>query len=376
MRKSNVLLLIITLFIAITPVKGSQNGDITGSFSTTGYNNETMISDSVGLFYVNESNYLTNGISTSSITPQLQYYISFQASDLDGFENVGFDIFLIYYEGFDLDVTENELYSFVDSKEQTRLDTLYLKWEGVYVDGNYSDDNFTLQNDGATTNWEINPSITVDESPVVLESISTGSETSREFKVYFSVEKVAPYSSSGEWQVVVKAKDSLINTTTPDNTYESLNFLTMQFYGEINLDSINTLEWNDVSPGMSYDDDNAKSSINDVKFLSNSNYDILVKSSEVWTQIVGDISTDAKITNNAILPNTVSIVASLNGTWESNFVNVGQVDFTNSKAISEDNIRTGVEYELKNIYLYLKLSPQFQNGQYRGTFTIGISNSL
>jgi hypothetical protein len=325
---------------------------------------------------VNESNYLTNGITTSSITPQLQYYISFQASDLDGFENVDFDIFLIYYEGYDIDVSDNDLNSFVDTKEQTRLDTLYLKWEGVYVDGTFSEDHFTLQNDGTTTNWEINPTIVVDESPVILESSSTGSETSREFKVYFSVEKVAPYSSIGEWQVVVKAKDSLVDTLTPDKTYMSLNYLTMQYYGEINLDSINTLEWNDVNPGMSYDDENAKSSINNVKFLSNSNYDILVKSSEIWTQIVGDISTDAKITNNAILPNTVSIVASMNGTWESNFVNVGQVDFTNSKAISEDNNRTGVEYDLKDIYLYLKLSPQFQNGQYGGTFTIGISNSI
>jgi hypothetical protein len=62
--------------------------------------------------------------------------------------------------------------------------------------------------------------------------------------------------------------------------------------------------------------------------------------------------------------------------WSSNLNSIGQIDFLNLKPIGDVNERTTAIYDMKDVYLYLKLSPQFQNGQYQGTISIGIVNAI
>lgn len=376
-KKMLVLLLMIvsTLFFTST-VYSATTGQITGSFTSSGYNNQSIIAEEISVYHIDENAYTEVGMLTSSLTPDLEYYIEFSVSDLDGLEDIELDIYLFFYEDYDLSVTDEQLFSVGTNHINTNEEALHVTWDGVFENDVLISEDFVLEKDESFTNWKLDPSITVDSSSVNLKSVSIGSKYNRTYKVYFTTEKVAPYSSSGEWQVLIVSNDKKLSETEPDQVFQYKTQLTMQYYGEVNLDSISTLEWNDVYPGMSYDDENAKGSIQNIKYLSNAPYYIIVKSSEVWNQVVGNVNVNATVTNNALLDNTVSIVATTASVWSSNLNSIGQIDFLNLKPIGDVNERTTAIYDMKDVYLYLKLSPQFQNGQYQGTISIGIVNAI
>jgi hypothetical protein len=380
-RKITMMFVLCLLaFVALgTQTKAATTGDIDGSFTSSGYNNQTVIHEgSIKIYDVNNLDPTGTGTLTTSLTPNTEYYLTFTVSDLDMFEDVSLDMYLAYVEGYNLESTDQDIIDASGLITDSVPEGLHITWSSTYVDGVYSSELFGLEFNGAvTTTWELDPSVTVGETPVTLSSVSTAqSVNTRDFKVYFKTSKVAPFSNTGEWGVVVKTTDSILSVETPQVQYEVEANYSMQFYGEVNLDLTSDINWENVYPGLKYSDAEAKETVSNLRYLSNSDYDTIVKSSEIWAQITGSIVEDATLTDDALDNNTFSIVAAAQSTWTSDLSSNGQIGFLQTKAIGDYHIRTSEEYDVVTLYLYLKTSPQFQNGYYLGSITFGITNHL
>lgn len=379
MKKIVVTLLLFTLtFFTMNQLLANTEGDVDGTFTTSGYNNPVVLqNDSIEIYNVNNSTDPASGILTTSLSPTQEYYMSFVVSDLDGFENIELDISLIYVEGATIDTTEEEVITAFDSFATTAPEKLSIQWSATYVDSVFSSETFTL-NDivDSDTSWELSPQIDIDSTLYDLTSSSTAlSDVVREYTVYFKTSKVAPYSNAGEWYALVKVIDTEVEGNT-ETTYFMNDGYNVEYYGEINMTSATSPSWEGIYPKMNYDDVEAQATVTNVGVLSNSNYDVLVKSSEVWEKEFGLIDNQSVLTANPTEENTFSIVATTEAVWSDDLRSAGTLNHLGMRPIIENQSRTQEVYDSVSFYLYLKLSPQFQNGTYTGKIFIGITNSV
>ena len=318
MKKILSLLLIAFVSVfAITELNAATNGDVTGTFTSTGYNNASSIdSDNLAINRVTKNEGEAEvAVVTTALTPQLDYFVEFDISDLDGFDDIVVEFQFYYFD----EGTEGDLTTDFDNNTATAVDAFKILWFGANgnTDGSTPTTGFVF--DANSTTWEFNPEAYTGTN---FASTATGTTTTA-FKIYFTPSKVAPASSSGNWIAAVKVYDYICETgwdfanSTPDNTeFDVVGGYTMDWYGEISDGGANSVTWNTATAGMAYSTDAAsQQSYTGMTFLSNSNYYQQVKSSEVWTQTDGDVVGNATLKSAFTGGNQFGLRAYTYGEW-------------------------------------------------------------
>jgi hypothetical protein len=369
-----LFLLALLAVVALPQAKADTTGDVTGTFTSTGYNNDAIID------YPNlEINRVTfsgseSAIVTTALTPQLNYYAEFDVDDLDGFSDLVVE-FQFYYHTAGEGTTVQEDF---EANSSTEIDGVIIKWDAT---------NGFVQDMNSTT-WVFNP--TKDDLSGNYVSAASAGETSKTFKIYFSPSKVAPASSTGEWVAGIKVYDYIGVTDwvhgvdTPTDTYfENVTSYTMDWYGEVQHGA-DTIAWNSALAGMDYGDAGSEQTYNGMTFVSNSDYHQEVKAAETWTQSGGVVALDATLKASPTTVNSFGLRAVTIGEWfneldiqqpalsESTATQITHVDFVTIGGVYYQ--RTGEAGATGSILLQLKLAPDFQNGTYTGTITFGITN--
>lgn len=384
MKKLLTVLLIATLSLfAVSEVRAATNGDVTGTFSSTGYNNASSI-DSANLVInsvTQASGQAEVAVVTTALTPQLDYYVDFDISDLDGFDDIVVEFQFYYYDS----ETETSHEVDFDNNADTETDAYKILWYGA----NGKSDSETAQTgfvfDNNTTSWEFNPEAYTGTD---FASTVTGTDTTKTFKIYFTPSKVAPASSTGNWVAAVKVYDFIGESgwdfagSTPDDTqFGSLDGYTMDWYGEITDGGSQSVTWASATAGMDYGTGaDSQQAYTGMTYISNSNYYQQVKASEVWTQTSGDVAGDATLKTLFTGGNQFGLRAYTFGTYVGTEIDTQSPAYTQVGHVSLATIggvyyaRTGEAGEGSEIRLQLSLSDNFQNGSYEGTITLGITN--
>lgn len=380
-------LLVLALFtlaavIAVPQINAETTGDVTGSFTSTGYNNDAVVDyDFLTISRVEWDSVedTESGVVTTALTPQLDYFVDFDVDDLDGFTDL-----VVEFQFFQHIVAEGTtIEEDFDSHSASDIESFVVLWD--------STNGFTSTVTG--TSWMLNPDQPGEEDPVTYyASSATGTDTSKTFKIYFSPSKVAPASASGEWVAAVKVYDYIgvtdwvHGTSTPtDTVFESVSDYTMDWYGEV-THGVDTIAWTSATPGMDYGDAGSTQTYNGMTFISNSNYYQQVKASEIWEQQAGAaVSGDATLKASPTTSNSFAIQAKTLGEWynasdvqqdpdtPSSATQVTHVDYTTIGGTAYYE-RTSESGALGKIQLELSLNTNFQNGDYQGTITFAITN--
>jgi hypothetical protein len=383
---------------------------IDGSFTSTGYNNEVYIEPQLIFLYeiemtspgtdlTDSSDDVFRTTATTDLTPQNNYYVQFDVEDLDTFTNLAIEFQLVYTDETD----EAQLKTDMIANTNTEVTHFFVSWtlEGGFVfDSNNTSWDFDMEyyNDG--TNAFSYQSYT---EPNGTDDIT------KTFRIYFSPSKVAPFDLTGNWVAGIVAYDYLEyddhdDATNPDWSHKSESYplstdnvtlesklgYTMQWYGEVQITPNSEIVWPDVFPGMDFTDSEAEANFTDITYISNSTYYQTVKASELWRQSNGNVVEDATLrTSFSTNPNNeFKLQVFAEGLWYD--ANAATPGFIVTKTVTPEQAavnhldsdwignvyydKTGEDGVSGDLYLRLSLSEDFQDGDYSGTITLGITN--
>jgi hypothetical protein len=395
MKKILVLFLFTLLAVVAFPqAKADTTGDVTGTFSSTGYNNavdidsENLVLNRVTWDAVGDAE---TGTVTTALTPQLNYYAEFDVSDLDGFDDLVVEFQFFYYD----EGTEVSPQTDFENNAATDTDAFIVKWfgaNGMVTGDAAAGDTTGFVSDMGATSW-LDAPIQEGEDPVsYYASVVSGTATSKTFKIYFSPSKVAPASSTGHWTVGIEVYDYIGETdwvhgtsTADQESFEAVTGFTMDWYGEVTHNAA-SIAWNSATAGMTYGTGaDSQQEYTDMTFISNANYYQEVKASEIWTQTSGAVNQDATLKAAPTGTNQFGLRAYTYGDWvgvteqgtpelSGSYTQVSHVDLANIGGVYY--ARTGESGVTGTIRIQLALSDNFQNGTYEGTITFGITNYI
>jgi hypothetical protein len=382
MKKLVLLTLVMIISIISAPnIQADTTGNITGSITSTGYNNPAAVDYqflTISRVTWDADLDTETPTVTTALTPQQNYFVDFDVDDLDGFGDLVVEFQFFYHTTSEGNTIEEDF----DANSATAVDAFKVIWDNT----NGFDSTVT------GTSWVFNPAQEGEDPASYYSSTVTGTDISKTFKIYFSPSKVAPASSTGEWVAAVKVYDYIDDTgawthgvTDPTNVvFESVTEYTMDWYGEVSHGA-DTVVWDSAVAGMDYGDGGSEQSYTGMTFFSNDDFYQQVKAGEIWSQTSGAVEEDATLKADPTTANTFGLRAITVGEWynvsdvqqpalsESSATQVSHVDF--------ENIGGGAYYGRTtesglsgSITLQLKLSSNFQNGSYEGTITFGITN--
>lgn len=398
--KAMVLTLVLALAVVFAPkmeANAATQGDIDGTFTSTGYNNPTDFDTAfLKIYAVNPEAPTGDGTLTTNLMPQGYYYMEFQLDDLDGYEDLALEIRLFDFESESRTAGEIEAaFDAIGARDnstafETQPDSLSIDWSATYVADAFSSETFTTLVDGTNAitgnTWEISP--TYSDGTTALDSASAATSTgtdeyARTFRIYFVPSKVAPFSSNGEWVVGVNIIDSLNGEGNETETFKYVDGYSMQYYGEVQVatdidevtegDQAPVIDWSSVAVGMDYDHVDAVEQVVGLTYISNAAYAERVKASETWEADAGNqFSTDATLSANPTGGNEFALKAANTGTYGT--ADTAQINHLSFVTIGDQKARTTEQGFSPSIFIYLSLSSSFQNGTYAGTVTFGITN--
>lgn len=238
------IIAVVSLALALSP--GIAVADTSGQ-SSGSFNCGNSAPDVTGVTL-----YTTANATTTTMTPQVEYYVKVTVSDANTLNDLATVKVYIYY---DADGTYNTSDRPGSGNTQTCAILTWTKPNSWSIDPS------------ASTTWTQNTS-----------TVPTLTGSSGDFKFNFNPGKVAKESpGADEWHIYAVADDGTAN----DSLYqEDCN---MNWYGEITVNTAN-VSWGSVDPGMPFGEGapSENGSIS-VKYLVNGAYDEKVAADSSWT---------------------------------------------------------------------------------------------
>jgi len=401
----------------------ASDGTTPGEFTSYGFNNPTLITDLVLSSSANDA------MKEEMLVPQSTYYLNATLQDMDGFTHQ--DIYFVVFHSeeevittelvdaaIDQGVTSNSfVVRYFTPERSTFLSTAPNIVENIVI--TTAVDNFMIKS-GTTPVDTSGLSDDVDYvSPLVFstendstwsfvsgESVLSETQTEpgvaeRTISIAFSPSKVAP-QAIGQWHVAVVVYDRYqIEKEAPNTqtlyTYEaSDSAYSMAFYGEIQLEVGQIVQFDHVTPGDLEWKDSSNSVY--VRYIANGEFNRTATADVRWqSSVVG--STDAQLhdllsaddmehqfylqvyrdagTNYDDLEiqtdglfgsasSTLAILPAVDTDYSTTGVQSSTTDI-------ETNVQGTIERgQLTPFIFQIKLSPAFQNATYSGNVTVGI----
>lgn len=377
------------LSATVNTVSGvSQTGSIPTSFTTTGFDNDTII-DTVSI---------TDG--NIYLSPLVETTLSFTVTDLDGFDGLQVEVRFFFdvdhYSNLDPVTKSINSYDETEYQGNATLDAAYDAHPSTGADG----DAFVLVEKGSPTDsdyFDVAYTSGVTSSDVSWVLVSSGyaqgaSAYERDFEVKFIPSKVAKYTWDGEWTVGIRIYDA-----TDDLVAEYFETsLDMDWYGEIVLpDNITSLAFNAVSAGGTGTVEVGSEFINNtllvenVLFIANGQFDQLIGSNNNWvsdkidpssggmgyyygylTEDLADLSLSQYF---AMVASDIAVTTNFESEVLVQSYNVDNNAYADTIVETHNGtVEAGVELDY---YLYIKTSANFQNATYTGNLFFGIQNT-
>jgi hypothetical protein len=266
-------------------------------------------------------------------------------------------------------------------------------FEVVFVQGEYNPETITGTNkDGSQFGFKWDTRFQ-DEPMIVYEDFTNSSDSSWslissnvldfksglksfEFVIEFTVSKVA--QAADDWGITINVMDDYRDkNSSPTMDSDSLNNISVAWYGEIQLSSEN-LSWGSIAHDTSYSSLSSLAT-SSIKIISNGSYDLSAKSSESWLgSSVSDHQTQdlqATLVSDSSLDINSNQTFSLRLNDENSYGLSSAIQLSSEFAwFSLDGLKTNEAGSDVQLYVYVQLSQKFQNGLYWGSVTLGISN--
>jgi hypothetical protein len=276
--------------------------------------------------------------------------------------------------------------------DEDNLDTMYL--EVVFYQGVYSPENLNGTNQEGTefafywaTDLQSEPKIIYDSNTNNLNStwslVSSNVSQfenglkSYEFVIEFTVSKVAV--AANDWGLSILVSDDYRGIATPNPTRARafLEYFSVDWYGEIQLES-ETLGWGNIAYDTTYASVDSLVNSN-IKIISNGSYDLSAKSSGTW---VGNSKLDQLSQDlQASLVSDSSLESNADQTFSLRLNDEDSYDLISANQLSSDYFmftldgsKTTEAGSMIQLYIYIQLSQNFKQGLYWGSISIGISN--
>jgi hypothetical protein len=203
--------------------------------------------------------------------------------------------------------------------------------------------------------------------------------TSHTFYFRVKIGKVARETTgAGKWQVAASVSDSVPYTGYAYFQTGGQAGLPMNWYGEINLAGSDFIDWGYIANGLRFGDPGSKAGLttsgSGVWFLSNGDFQQLLKSSVQWTK-VGNAAQIIQLSAGATEENTFALRASRQNLEDPSDAIALAADgsYTVIDATGQTTGESGL-FE-KNYFLWLALSPDVgANGIYQSQITFSIAN--
>ncbi len=337
---SVLLVLIILLLFAGSPVNAAQQGDVTGTFGI----NAPPTVDAVN-------------ITPLSLTPQAQYTVSVTVSDPDTINDLSTVVLKLWYDSDGGTPTELEF----DAQSANTQNAAVIPWTADAPGGTTYTGSAVLEPAGTT--WSLGASTL----PIKGAGPNPGDFglTTFTFQFVFTVDRVAAETSgAAKWQIAVKATDTQSQASF---NYDAGGVL-MNFYGEIIVPAA-TVSFGDLGPGSDFVDNNQPIAVT-ITYIANGAYDEKILTSATWIGATYTATLDATgVTANAqefslkaddtaniataLLIDTLGVVIDDTGTQTAE---VGEASTTNN--------------------LWIRLASTFNKDVYSGTITYIIANGL
>ena len=192
----------------------------------------------------------------TSMTPQTQYTVTVNVSNAGGKNALNTLVLKLWYDSSGSDHSESTF----DSRTADTQNCAIITWI-------QSTDSFTIQPSSSTT-W-------------VLGTCSSPGSLPGDFIFRFTVGKVATETSgSARWQVVAKVSNNVSQTGF---NYDSTP-PTMNWYGEITVNTVNITWINTAALGSGFTDDTTNRVTNiSLTFICNGNYNVQAKAISLWS---------------------------------------------------------------------------------------------
>ena len=355
---------------------------------TSGYNNPLSI-DAFDLKTLSGTSVTTN------LSPNQQYHTEITISDADTVADVQSLAMVLHY----VESTPDASFSAAMSTNTT-LDTgnfVIFNWERTNTSGAALSD-FTIDFNGTQAvshsglEWEVIQSTT----PAISDaSGNTEVSTSYTFELIFKVSKVARVSNNHRWHVGAHIIDGMIDngsglvTTThsalsissSEPTVPPNNGLNMDWYGEIEIASGETVDWVDANPIQPFT--NALTTFSGINYISNGFFDYDVFPSDIWdagSTLPTGVTYAALVEKEVFELTNQTQELAIKVADENNLA--GSVLLKPSRQSNPQEMRIGSEIRTleagtsKTIHFWVALSEIFQNANYSGSLTFSIHNNI
>ena len=400
-------------------------------FTSTGFNNPTIITDMV------LSQTTGDAIKELSLVPQSTMYLNATILDFDGFTYL--DIYFVVFHSDEAEITPELINqkinqgvtpdSFVvryfsperstylstapivltDMTITTAVDNFMVKVGSTPVETSEISDHsdytsMVLFNAMTDHTWSIGSGDAIVTETELVDAVPVAYE--RDISIAFNPSKVAP-QATGKWHVAVVVYDRLQMESPEPNSNELDVFseidsgYNMAFYGEINLEAGQKIEFDSVVRGQDTWTDSNTGVM--VRYIANGEFSRTATADVRWDatgahsitetpwaelhdplsvdetkqffylQVFRDAASNYDIVeiqeNAAFLTSTepIAIIPMISTDYT--------IDFLQSMTSNvESNVaRTSEMGQLTPFLFQIKLSPEFQNATYSGNMTIGIT---
>jgi|GEM_PF-3374850 len=243
-----------------------------------------------------------------------------------------------------------------------------------HVDGRISarikwikEDNAVILDTGEDTTWSL-----LSENCVLPNESELTDDTIKEFEFIFRVMigKVARMTEGDSHWMLAYQTMSESGTFYDYYAVDDKPGLKMDWYCEV--ESPTGIDWGNIMPGISYEEETSKQRVTGVRYISNGKYNEQVKFDADWKGV--EEKTVAQLTSDALNKNEFALKVNNNDNLQSS----KQIPSDGSFVItSENNEPTNYEGVTRDdYYFYIKLNENFDMGMYTGNITFGISNGL
>lgn len=360
-KLKRISLSVCCLFLVVTQGIGVKagNGSVDASITSSGFNNPISIND----VYLTD----TQGevLSSNVLVPlSTSYRINVLLQDLDGLKDINLRVGLIHAP---------------DDSPQSMIESVIVP-EALYNQTDLSAENFIFDwsiHNGVISRATLDTATDVlpEESTWVIEEdtnnpLPSDLETTLSFD--FTASKAA--SADDDWYLVVEVSDTLENATS--HFYVYTQPISIAWYGEVVVAEGAKVAWDGLEHDADYSTTEETVSIN---YISNGVHESYVKADAEWTghTTVKFLGNDFNAT--LVEPNLEPLYAqefSLKANTLSSPETATRLSALNDTKIHSNLLRTGEKGINQLFYLYLKLSGEFQNGDYDGTLHFGITRDI
>lgn len=427
-----IMSMMVVMHIKDVPFRlDASDGTTPSEFTSTGFNNPTLITDLV------LSTTTGDAIKEVNMTPQSTFYLNATIQDFDGLTHQ--DIYFVVFHSDADEITaamidekinqgvtpDSFVVRYLTPERSTYLSTAPIVLTQMTI--TTAVDNFMVKDgstpvdsSGVNDHADYTSTVLFNASEEYSWSLVSGSSTiadtgpvgiveapiERDISIAFTPSKVAP-QGTGNWHVAVVVYDRLQIEIPEPNTQELYiysamdNNYNMAFYGEIQLEPGQEIQFNDVVPGRNIWTDSSTGLL--VRYIANGSFTRTATADVRWDESTLDLENEfssaelhdplssenttqyfylqvyrdkganyeaTEILHNELFTTSSDVIAILPDS-NTDYATASVQSLTT--AVESNVVRTSELGQLTPFLFQIKLSPDFQNATYAGNMTIGIT---